>query len=325
MPQHFPAPAPQDLEHSAHALATRLPALLIEANRAAHTVAHGIHGRRRAGPGETFWQFRHYESTDTATSIDWRRSAGSDHLFVREREWEAAHTVWLWIDLSESMGFRSHLAAQTKAERAIILGFAMAELLIQGGERVGLLGVTPPTSGRRGVHRMAVALAKQLQSGSPMRSLPPQVRLSRFANCLVFSDFLDPIGDIRDSLQHVADQNTEGHLVQVLDPAEETLPYDGRVEFIASETGERITAERAGELRDRYRARLLAHRGEIEAFARKLQWPFLCHHTDRPAEETLLALHTRMAGLDKHYRSKSSHAGLDALGDTAGSMTGDQR
>jgi len=308
MPQHSPAPAPQDLENSAHALATRLPALLIEANRAAHTVAHGIHGRRRAGPGETFWQFRHYESTDTATSIDWRRSAGSDHLFVREREWEAAHTVWLWLDLSESMSFRSHLAAQTKAERAIILGFAMAELLIQGGERVGLLGLTPPTTNKRGVHRMAVALTKQLRSGAAMPSLPPSARLSRYANCLVFSDFLDPVGEIQTSLQRIADQNANGHLVQVLDPAEETLPYDGRVEFVASETGERITAERAGELREQYQMRLLAHRAEVEAFARKLQWPFLCHHTDRPAEETLLALHTRMAGLDKHYRARPARA-----------------
>ncbi len=314
MPQHIPVPAPQDLEHSAHALATRLPALLIEAKRAAHTVAHGIHGRRRAGPGETFWQFRHYESTDTATSIDWRRSAASDHLFVREREWEAAHTVWIWLDLSASMGFRSHLAAQTKAERAIILGFALAELLMQGGERVGLLGLTSPTSGRRGLHRMAVALAKRLQGGSPMDSLPPPFRLSRFSNCLVFSDFLDPFTEIRHSLQGVADQNANGHLVQVLDPAEETLPYDGRVEFIASETGERITAERADELRDRYRARLGAHRGEVEFFARKLQWPFLCHHTDRPAEETLLALHNRMAGLDKHYRAKPRASAVSPYG-----------
>ncbi len=318
MPQHFPAPAPQDLENTAHALATRLPALLIEANRAAHTVAHGIHGRRRAGPGETFWQFRHYESTDTATSIDWRRSAASDHLFVREREWEAAHTVWLWLDLSDSMGFRSHLAAQTKAERAIILGFAMAELLIQGGERVGLLGLTPPSTNRRGVHRMAVALTKQLRSGQPIPSLPPSARVSRYANCLVLSDFLDPLADIQNSLQRIADQNARGHLVQVLDPAEETLPYDGRVEFIASETGERITAERAGELREQYQSRLQAHRAEIESFARKLQWPFLCHHTDRPAEETLLALHTRMAGLDKHYRAKPARPSEADITDSAG-------
>jgi uncharacterized protein (DUF58 family) len=97
----------------------------------------------------------------------------------------------------------------------------------------------------------------------------------------------------------------------VLDPAEETLPYDGRVEFIASETGERITAERAGELREQYQSRLLAHRAEVESFARRLQWPFLGHHTDRPAEETLLALHTRMAGLDKHYRARSARAASD--------------
>ncbi len=318
MSQHVSAPAPQDLENTAHALATRLPALLIDANRAAHTVAHGIHGRRRAGPGETFWQFRHYESTDTATSIDWRRSAGSDHLFVREREWEAAHTVWLWLDLSASMGFRSHLASQTKAERAIILGFAMAELLIQGGERVGLLGLTPPGTSRRSVHRMAVALTKQLQSGRVMPSLPPSARVSRHANCLVISDFLDPIDEINASLQRIGDQNAAGHLVQILDPAEETLPYDGRVEFIASETGERITAERAGELREEYQTRLNAHCAEIESAARKLQWPFLCHHTDRPVEETLLALHTRMAGLDKHYRSKPRHVASEADGPDSG-------
>lgn len=317
MSQTSPAPAPHDLENTAHALARRLPALLIEANRAAHTVAHGIHGRRRAGPGETFWQFRHFETTDTASSIDWRRSAGSDHLYVREREWEAAHTVWLWLDLSDSMGFRSHLAAQTKAERAIIFTFAIAELLIQGGERVGLLGLTPPTTNRRGVHKMAVALTKQLRTGAPRMSLPPSVRLSRFSNCLIFSDFLDPVSEIRDSLQRIADQNVSGHLIQILDPAEETLPYDGRIEFISSETGERITAERAGDLRESYHARLVAHRAELQAYARKVEWPFLCHHTDRPAEETLLALHTRMAGLDKHYRAKPAPA-RDATADDTG-------
>jgi len=314
MPQITPAPAPHDLESTAHALAARLPALLIEANRAAHTVAHGIHGRRRAGPGETFWQFRHFEATDSATAIDWRRSASADHLFVREREWEAAHTVWLWLDLSASMEFRSHLASQTKAERTIILALAMAELLIRGGERVGLLGLTPLTTSRRGVHRMVVALSKQLQKGGPMPSLPPSAQMSRYSNCVVFSDFLDPIDEVENSLQRIADQNARGHLVQILDPAEETLPYDGRIEFLASETGERVTAERADELREQYCTRLLAHRGAIENLARKLQWPFLYHHTDRSAEQTLLALHTRMAGLDKHYRAKPAASSVTGSG-----------
>src|SRR5690606_24941856 len=132
------------LEREAHGLAEHLPDLLIEADRIAQTVAHGIHGRRRAGPGETFWQFRTYEPQDSAQLIDWRRSASSDHLYVREREWEAAHTLWLWPDLSPSMNFQSHLATTTKQDRAVVLMLALTELLVRGGERVGLLGITPP-------------------------------------------------------------------------------------------------------------------------------------------------------------------------------------
>ena len=127
-------------EAEAHSLAARIPALLIESQRIAHTVAHGTHGRRRAGPGDTFWQFRHYDQNDSVTGIDWRRSASSDTLFVREREWEAAHTVWLWVDLSPSMRFRSRLAKVTKESRAVVLALALAELLARGGERIGLLG-----------------------------------------------------------------------------------------------------------------------------------------------------------------------------------------
>ena len=93
--------------------------------------------RRRAGPGETFWQFRHYDQNDSVTGIDWRRSASSDNLFVREREWEAAHTVWLWVDLSPSMRFRSSLTKSSKESRAVVLALAMTELLSRGGERIG--------------------------------------------------------------------------------------------------------------------------------------------------------------------------------------------
>ena len=112
-----------------------MPSLLVEAQRVAHTVTHGTHGRRRAGPGETFWQFRHFDVNDSVAAIDWRRSASSDHLFVREREWEAAHTVWLWPDLSPSMRFKSLLSKTSKESRAVILALALTELLARGGER----------------------------------------------------------------------------------------------------------------------------------------------------------------------------------------------
>src|SRR6266508_5203240 len=93
----------------ARSLAESMPRLILESRRIAATVIHGLHGRRRAGPGENFWQYRRFLSGEPARRVDWRRSARDEHLSVREREWEAAHTVWIWPDRSPSMVFRSQL------------------------------------------------------------------------------------------------------------------------------------------------------------------------------------------------------------------------
>ena len=305
-----------DIELSAHALAKRLPALLVEASRVAQTVAHGIHGRRRAGPGETFWQFRHYETSDAAQLIDWRRSASSDHLFIREREWEAAHTVRIWPDLSPSMVFRSALAPEPKCDRALVLAFAVSELLVEGGERVGLIGGAMPSANRATVQKMALALARQQRDKVAFASLPPRARLNRFSECLLFSDFLDSAETLAASFEHIAAQGVRGHLVQILDPAEETLPYSGRVEFLGVESRDRMLAARAEDLRRSYGERLARHKEAIAGLARRFEWSYLLHHTDRPAGEALLALHTHLSGLGSSYRAKAKpSSNREAVGD----------
>jgi uncharacterized protein (DUF58 family) len=284
------------LEREALGLADRLPNILIEAKRIAQTVAHGIHGRRRAGPGETFWQFRQFQSSDTARQIDWRRSASSDHLYVREREWEAAHTVWLWPDLSPSMNFRSHLSATTKRERAIVLMLAAAELLVRGGERVAFLGLTQPTASRKATTRIAEAIITNQTATALVGTQPPKTHLTRFSGAIVFSDFLDPIARTREHIEALAADGASGHLIQVLDPAEESLPYDGRTEFLSPSGDDRWVIDRAQSLRGRYRQRFEAHRAELAAIAKRLGWSFLVHHTDRPASEPLLTLIMRLQG-----------------------------
>ena len=302
------------LEGEAHALADRLPDLLVEAIRVASTVAHGIHGRRRPGPGETFWQFRQFQSGDAAAQIDWRRSASSDHLYVREREWEAAHTLWLWPDLSPSMSFRSQLATNSKADRTLVLALASAELLVRGGERVALLGLSRPTASRKATTKLAEALAENIGSEALEASLPPAERLSRFSGLLLFSDFLDPIDAITKRLTHLAGDGVTGHMVQVLDPAEETLPYQGRTEFLGMEGNERWLADRVETLRPEYQARLKAHRAGLEALAARLGWSFLVHHTDRPAAEPLLTLIMRLQNSGHDYRWTPAAAGAGVAG-----------
>ncbi len=295
------------LQESAHALADRLPDLLIDAKRISQTVAHGIHGRRRSGPGETFWQFRTYESADSAQLIDWRRSASSDHLYVREREWEAAHTVWMWSDLSASMDFKSHLSKVTKRDRAVVLMLAASELLMRGGERIGLMAMSQPSGSRRIASLLAEAIVANIATPLITKSRPPQQQIPRHAEVLLFGDFLAPVPAIRERIEELAALGARGHMVQVLDPAEETLPYDGRAEFANASGRERFLADRAQSLRGEYQKRLAEHRAQIEEFTHRLGWSFLVHHTDRPATEPLLTLVMRLAGeMGAVYRAETA-------------------
>lgn len=290
------------LEGQAHALADRLPDLVLEAQRVANTVAQGMHGRRRAGPGETFWQFRQFQSSDAATVIDWRRSASSDHLYVREREWEAAHTVWLWPDLSSSMIFHSTLSTTTKRDRALLLMLALAEMLVRGGERVGLLGLTQPSASRKATAVLAETLAAHADDPAVLASQPPRARLSRFSTAILIGDFLDPPETTIERLNEIAAHGLTGHLVQVLDPAEETLPYHGRTEFVGVEGRERWIADRAETLREAYQQRFAAHRAALQTACGRLGWSFLVHHTDRSPTEPLLTLLMRLQGGAADYR-----------------------
>ena len=297
-----PANDDTDLEHEAHGLAQQMPALLVEAGRVAHTVTHGIHGRRRRGPGETFWQFRHFEDSDSTALVDWRRSASSDHLFVREREWEAAHTVWLWPDLSPSMRFHSHLCQVPKQSRAIVLALALGELLTRAGERIGLIGHMPVTAHRNAAQRMAETLSRVLADQRNFASLPESDGLRRFSECILLSDFLEPAERVVETIEQMAALGLRGHMVQILDPAEETLPYSGRVLFEDAEQDEHVLTGKAEILREAYQARIQAHRDTLVSRAQHLEWSFMVHHTDRPAEEALLALFSRLGGMDRDYR-----------------------
>lgn len=273
-------------------LADALPDLLVEAKQVANTMVVGWHGRRRAGPGESFWQFRPFTAGEPMKRIDWRRSARDDHLYVREREWEAAHTVWLWADLSASMAFRSKLANVTKRDRALVLLLGLAELLAKTGERVGVPGIRRPVSDRQAAERIAAALT---HAADPL-SLPDTHEIRRFSEVVVFADLLDPIEDITQWIRQVAATGARGHLVMVLDPIEETFPFSGRTEFRDPESGNRLTAGRAEEWRKAYADRLNAQREAIRNLALKAGWTFVLHHTDRPASEPLLLLHSRLSG-----------------------------
>jgi len=280
-------------------LAASMPRLILEARRVAATVIHGLHGRRRAGPGENFWQYRRFVWGEPASRVDWRRSARDDHLYVREHEWEAAHTVWIWPDRSPSMYFTSSLARDSKLYRTLVIALALAEVLVEGGERVGIPGLTRPTGSRNIIERIAQAIVVDRDERT---SLPPNFAPSPLAEVVLLSDLWSDIADVRRTIAQLSGSGTKGHIVQIVDPAEETFPYWGRIEFVEPEDGRRITAGRAENWRTDYAAQIAQHRAAIRSEGDRLGWSFSIHRTDRPATELLLALHARIgagAGYDR--------------------------
>ncbi len=276
-------------------LAGRLPSLVVAAKEVASSVMHGVHGRRRAGIGETFWQFRPFVMGEPSAGIDWRRSARDERLYVREREWEAAHTVFVWMDRSASMGFVSKLALQSKLDRAVVLGLAAADLLVRGGERVGILGLTRAIAARNIIEIFAEALlAEERAAGFIAAELPPRLSLDARTQVVLIGDFLSDPAEIARVVQTLTERGARGHIVMIADPVEETFPFTGHTEFIDVDSQATLRVGNAEAFRSDYVIRLAAHRDAVLAAARRRGFTFLLHRTDRPASEALLTLRTRL-------------------------------
>ncbi|SMX26468.1 hypothetical protein TRP8649_00547 [Pelagimonas phthalicica] len=274
--------------------AGRFPALLARAEQLAGNILLGEHGRRRSGMGDDFWQYRPMRPGDSLRWVDWRRSAKGDDQFVREREWQVAQSVQLWVDPGASLRFNSTKDLPTKADRARLIALATAVLLIRGGERVGLTGWDlPPRRGETQVLRLAEMLS---QEGDADYSEPEARGIIPNARALFVSDFLSDLAPIEAALTKAADRNVRGVLLQVLDPSEESFPFQGRTIF--ESVGKSLAHEtlKAGELRDRYLQRLSERKDRLEALCRLTGWQFHCHHTDQSAQSALLWLYRALDG-----------------------------
>ncbi len=279
------------LQHEAEGLSASLPPLLVAADHLAASVSLGVHGRRRTGTGESFWQFRRYRAQDAVTAIDWRQSAKSQHLYVREREWEAAQTVWLWRDGGANMDFASSKDGVTKKARADLLLLALASLLVRGGERVGYwAGGDPAAASKASLSRIARALMHPRGADG----IPPPAPVLRGAQLVWFGDFLDP--QTEDAMRRISRAGIAGHLVRIIDPAEEEFPYAGRTRFESGRSESEVFG-RVERLQSAYRAKFTAHGEVIAAVASRLGWSSTVHRTDHAPQAALIALYGAIGGL----------------------------
>ncbi len=287
------------LQGQADALAGNLPPLLVAADQVAAMVAQGVHGRRRDGQGESFWQYRPYKAGDPVHHIDWRRSARSDALYLRENEWEAAQSVWLWTDASPSMHYKSERDLPEKRERADLLTLALGSLLVRGGEQIAPLGrQARPSLGKAAINLLAVALSDRLDPARTglSESLPPYEDIPKYGRLVLLSDFMEPLEDLNRAIGVFADRGVQGHVLQILDPAEQDLPFRGRTRFEGMENEGAALIGRVEGVRDAYRAMLKSHQAGLRDIARCAGWSCGLHVTSSSPESALLSLYTALAG-----------------------------
>lgn len=283
-----------DLRHRAEVEASPLPPLLVRAEQLAGTMLLGDHGRRRAGLGDDFWQYRPAQPGDSRRLIDHRRSARGDQQYVREREWEIAQSVHLWCDQGASMRFGSRPDLPLKITRARTLALALSILMIRGGERVGLTGTALPP--RRG-NTQILRLAEYLSEDDAADYAPPEHRaMIPHARAVFLSDFLGPFDELKLALTKAADRGIRGVLMQVLDPAEENFPFRGRTIFESTAGSLRHETLKASGLKQRYLERLAERRDELEALCRLTGWRLGLHHTGESAQAALLWLYRALDG-----------------------------
>lgn len=278
-----------NINHEALKEADRLPPLLIEATHIAHTLEQGVHGRRRVGMGESFWQYRYYEGGDPISIIDWKQSARSERLYVRQREWEAAQTVYIWVDRSGSMQYRSTPALPTKCERGHVMMLALANLLLYGGEFINWLGDAPWHG--RGQVGFEKIVSRVLPIHEDPAELPPNMKFAKNAHMLICSDFLSDITAWRDRLRLLGSQNVKGILLHISDPEEENPGFKGRVRLQGMEGEASLLLPQAEAVRAVYLQNLALHKQRVQMMAESIGWHATTHVTVQPAAPALLQIY----------------------------------
>lgn len=296
----------QDFVASARSLAARLPQLVDESRRMAVSLRSGLHGNRKVGPGSDFWQFRPYVAGDPASQIDWRRSARSDHTFIRQTEWQASHTYWIWPVLSASTYWTSDRNLPQKSDRILVLALALADLFLRNGETVGTFDPeqTRITSAEY-LEKLAVAM---LASPTDLPAASSKIHAGRKHTILVLSDFLefaDPDPAPSQSLHRLSRAQNDGALIHILDPAELAPPFHGRVEFVDTDSHPIYNSPRFEDVREGFERRAEKWRARIYDAAIANSWLHASHITSQSASPALLSLYQnlseRQAGLSRRH------------------------
>lgn len=282
-----------NLRHSAEEAGASLSALRIDAENAVASVLHGEHAQSKPGMGEKFWQYREYVPGDRPQDIDWRQTAKTEHVFIKQKEWQTPQSVIFWCNQSASMDFRSKDKIPHKIDVARIFTLAMALIMLRSGEKVGIFGSRKVGRSENTLLDIEMKLTEDIRSTLPLADYS-MYDLPQHASFVQIGDFLEPLDLIEHNFKQFSGRCSGGFVIQVLDPAELDLPYDGRVLF-EDGNANRQQIDNVGSVRAAYKKRIREHNAALQQLCKENQWHYIQHRTDQDIKETLMNIRAALS------------------------------
>ncbi|MBM4163385.1 MAG: DUF58 domain-containing protein [Lentisphaerae bacterium] len=246
------------------------------------------HRTRDFGASNEFIEHKDYQRGDEIRRIDWRVFARTRRLYVKRFEMEANMRVHFILDTSDSMRVPAEGGRPTKLELAATITGALAMMAVSQQDSAGLFCIgdmiDEAIPARQGMRHLALLFqhlgVPRGQGGGKFGEIAWTTlqQIGRRGVTFVLTDALDPLDPLIETLKGLMVREQDVTLIQVLDEAELTFPFDKMTEFRHPETGRRIMGDPQA-LRDRYLARITAHVEKVRLFCIQHGVDYLRLHT----------------------------------------------
>ncbi len=231
---------------------SKLKTLELRARMVVEGFKVGLHRSPYHGFSVEFSEHRPYMQGDALKNVDWKVFAKSEKYFIKQYEEETNLICNVFVDISKSMNYK-HTAKITKLEYATILAAALAYVMIDQQDSVGLAiysdkihSYLPPKSNRVYLKTILTALNKIKPEGATATSRcldSVADKIKKRGLTIIISDFFDDLDSILNALKHIHYKKNEVIVFQVLDPIEKNFGFDHDSIFVDIETGEQITTQ----------------------------------------------------------------------------------
>ncbi len=230
------------------------------------------------GKGLIFSDHRIYAPGDDFRRVDWKVYARTDDFFIKNYEEERNLVMHIILDTSASMDFGKHM---TKHEYASMLALGFAYLATKDNEKIQFSTFSDDLSVFRSSRGMAMisTMVKHLEQVKPHGRSSMESSFEHYRKLMgsksfviIISDFLMPLEQIEKALMLLGRHQLK--VVQVLDPVEKSLAFDGECDFTDSETQLRLKSYISPRLRDYFQQKLDEHAAKIHEMVSNIKGEF---------------------------------------------------